>query len=73
MRNTSIVPYPSHSTYPGWEKERDKIVAKCHKNAYNYCDGGHLKEVGDCVKGMAGNLMVSVIDFNSMLVRFCLA
>ena len=64
VRNTtSIVPYPSHSTCPGWEKEKDKILAKCHKNTYNYCDEGHRKEMGDCVKGMAGKTMVSVVDW----------
>ena len=44
---------------PGWEKERDKIVTKCHKNTYNYCNDADAKKVGDCVKGMAGSLMVS--------------
>ena len=57
-------PYPSHSNFklpPGWEKGRNKIIAKCHKNTHNYCDEGDRKKVGDCVKGMAGTLMVSVI------------
>ena len=47
---------------PGWQKERDKILAKCHKNSYNYCDAGAQKAFGDCVKGMAGSLMVRRIN-----------
>ena len=71
VKNSSaILLYFSHSTCLGWEKERDKIIAKCHKDTYNYCDEGHRKKVGDCVKGMADSLMVS----DSMLasVRICL-
>lgn len=63
VRNTSIVPYPSHSTCPGWEKERDKVFAKCYNNAYNYCDEGLLKNFGNCVKGLVGGLLVSVMDW----------
>ncbi|KIM40706.1 hypothetical protein M413DRAFT_11542 [Hebeloma cylindrosporum] len=41
----------------GWNGEIDKIIKKCHKDTYNYCDQGDRDKVKDCVKGMAGSLM----------------
>lgn len=58
--NTLLI--SSHFTCPGWDVEKNKILAKCHKNTYNYCDEGHRKKMKDCVKGVAGSLMVSVMD-----------
>ena len=44
------------------EKDKDKILSKCHKNTYNYCDKGDLVKFGNCVKSLAGGLLVSVMD-----------
>lgn len=52
----------------GWEKERDKIIGKCHKNVYNYCDEATQKKVGDCIKGMAGSLM---LKYGATLMSYC--
>jgi len=52
----------------GWEKEVDKIVAKCHKNTYNYCIDADAKKVGDCVKGMAGSLM---LKYGAVAMAYC--
>lgn len=50
----------AHSGRAGLEAEKDKIIKKCHKNSYNYCDQKHREKLRDCVKGMAGSLMVSI-------------
>jgi hypothetical protein len=52
----------------GWEKEKDKIIAKCHKNTYNYCNADHRKKAGDCVKGMVGGLM---LKYGATAMAYC--
>ena len=57
------------SFYLSRRKDTNGILAKCHKNTYNYCDADHRKKAGDCVKGMAGSLMVSIIDSYCLVLQ----
>lgn len=52
----------------GWEKETDKIFAKCHKNGNNYCYEAVRQKAGECVKGMAGNLM---LKYGATAMSYC--
>ncbi|KIM79294.1 hypothetical protein PILCRDRAFT_823549 [Piloderma croceum F 1598] len=72
--NKVVVPYYMNETWltkappAGWEKERHKIVAKCHKNSYNYCLEADQNKWSDCVKGMAGSLM---LKYGATAMSFC--
>lgn len=72
--NRHIIPYYMSKKWltkdppKGWEKEKDKILAKCHKNSYNYCNAGDRKKCGDCVKGMAGSLM---LKYGATAMAYC--
>ncbi|OBT50496.1 hypothetical protein VE04_09494 [Pseudogymnoascus sp. 24MN13] len=52
----------------GWEREWDKIFKKCHKNGSNYCDKAVRQKAGDCVKGMAGSLM---LKYGATAMAYC--
>ena len=62
VRNPSVVlNFLSHSTTrPGFLREQDRIIAKCHKNTYNYCNEADREAAGECFQGAESSLLVSI-------------
>ncbi|KAF9467617.1 hypothetical protein BDZ94DRAFT_1248555 [Collybia nuda] len=71
---TNILPYYLSKKWltkdppKGWQSEIDKIIKKCHKDTYNYCLDGDRSKAGDCLKGMAGSLM---LKYGATLMSYC--
>lgn len=42
----------------GWQADKERIKAKCHKNTYNYCVKATREKVAECIKGEAMGLIV---------------
>ncbi|CAO3570159.1 unnamed protein product [Mortierella alpina] len=52
----------------GLQTEWDKIIKKCHKNTYNYCDAAARDKFAACLKSLAGGLM---LKYGSIAMAYC--
>lgn len=72
--NRHVLPYYMSNKWltkdppKGWGKDKNKIIAKCHKNTYDYCKAEVQKKVGDCIKGMLGSLM---LKYGATAMAYC--
>ncbi|KIM40715.1 hypothetical protein M413DRAFT_166653 [Hebeloma cylindrosporum] len=72
--NTVILPYYISKKWltidppRGWEKDKDMIIAKCHKNTSNYCLEKDRKRFVDCFKRVTFTL---VLKYAVKLGSYC--